>query len=248
MKELDCAIQRSKIIISKYKELLPNTIYFDGWVTSNVAYPSKTTLTHLYDHYRSSKGKSDYKVAEIGIGGGVTSCAIAEIIKEAGELHLFDFHESVIKIKKILNLEGYENIVPHGNSFKLQDSYNFGLLDIIRTNGPGYFDYIYLDGAHTFPVDALAFFLCDILLKPGGLIDFDDYGWTIGGHIKSWKEKYDPKRSIYDGVGSFCSFMEASFTEKQLEEKHVALIVDDLVKKTGRYEEIKENRIFKKRF
>jgi len=40
------------------------------------------------------------------------------------------------------------------------------------------FDLCYVDGAHSWFVDALAFFLVDRLLRPGGWIIFDDLEWT----------------------------------------------------------------------
>jgi hypothetical protein len=40
-------------------------------------------------------------------------------------------------------------------------------------------DYVFLDGAHTFAIDALTFFLTDRLLKIGGHFDFDDYSWKL---------------------------------------------------------------------
>jgi predicted O-methyltransferase YrrM len=40
------------------------------------------------------------------------------------------------------------------------------------------YDFVFLDGAHTWPVDALAFACLDKLLVPGGWILFDDLGWA----------------------------------------------------------------------
>ena len=40
------------------------------------------------------------------------------------------------------------------------------------------FDFVYLDGAHNWFVDGLAFFLADRLLRPGGWIILDDIDWT----------------------------------------------------------------------
>jgi predicted O-methyltransferase YrrM len=39
------------------------------------------------------------------------------------------------------------------------------------------YDFVFLDGAHTWDVDALAFASVDRLLKPGGWILFDDLDW-----------------------------------------------------------------------
>ncbi|HWI70644.1 MAG TPA: class I SAM-dependent methyltransferase [Baekduia sp.] len=42
------------------------------------------------------------------------------------------------------------------------------------------YDFVFIDGAHTWDVDALAFALVDRLLKPGGWILLDDLDWKLG--------------------------------------------------------------------
>lgn len=46
------------------------------------------------------------------------------------------------------------------------------------------FDFCYLDGGHNWGDTGFAFFLLDKILKPGGLILFDDFNWTAEG--KEW--------------------------------------------------------------
>jgi predicted O-methyltransferase YrrM len=41
------------------------------------------------------------------------------------------------------------------------------------------FDFVFLDGAHTWDADGLAFLLVDRLLKPGGWILLDDLDWKL---------------------------------------------------------------------
>lgn len=41
------------------------------------------------------------------------------------------------------------------------------------------FDFVFLDGAHTWDADGLAFLLVDRLLKPGGWILLDDLAWKL---------------------------------------------------------------------
>ena len=50
---------------------------------------------------------------------------------------------------------------------------------LLISNPPPIYDYIYVDGSHAWEIDGLAFFLLDRLLKPGGYMDFDDYGWSM---------------------------------------------------------------------
>ena len=120
-------------------------------------------------------------IAEIGVDQGATSEAILGWLDGRGVLHLFDFDDRLSSVAERLRGKGLTNFVTHGNSRRMLDSYNWSLMTLLQDSPAPFFDYIYLDGAHTWAVDALAFFLVDLLLKPGGYIDFDDYYWTIDG-------------------------------------------------------------------
>jgi predicted O-methyltransferase YrrM len=56
-------------------------------------------------------------------------------------------------------------------------SYNWFLMDCIREGRK--FDFCFLDGAHTWEVDGLAFYLVNECLVPGGMIIFDDLDWSF---------------------------------------------------------------------
>jgi hypothetical protein len=90
-------------------------------------------------------------------------------------MHLFDFTERLDELSSDLRRLGYFNIECYGNTSKHWDSHNWTLAKFLLEGKEGIYDYIYVDGAHTFAVDGLAFFLCDRLLKPGGFLEFDDY-------------------------------------------------------------------------
>ena len=90
------------------------------------------------------------------------------------------------------------------------------------------FDYIYLDGAHTWAIDALAFFVADLLLKPGGYIDFDDYSWTIDGSPTVNPRVYPRIREMY--------------TDEQMQTRQVASIVELLVRRPERDERDRVDR------
>ncbi|MGL5809687.1 MAG: hypothetical protein ACRCYQ_07075, partial [Nocardioides sp.] len=47
-----------------------------------------------------------------------------------------------------------------------------------QRQGEWVFDFAFIDGAHSWFVDGLAFFLVDKLLKPGAWVLFDDLDWT----------------------------------------------------------------------
>jgi hypothetical protein len=172
-------------------------------------------------------------IAEIGVGQGATSEAILDWLDGRGVLHLFDFDDRLSTVTDRLRGKGLTNFVTHGNSHCLLDSYNWSLMTLLKDSPAPPFDYIYLDGAHTWAIDALAFFLVDLLLKPGGYIDFDDYSWTIDGSPTVNPRVYPRMREMY--------------TDEQMQTRQVASIVELLVRRPGRYKEVVPNKIFRKR-
>lgn len=58
-------------------------------------------------------------------------------------------------------------------------SYTWRMMKFLEAGRAGTFDFVYLDGAHNWQVDGLAFYLSEKLLRPGGWILFDDLNWTF---------------------------------------------------------------------
>jgi hypothetical protein len=90
-----------------------------------------------------------------------------------GELHLFDFTDTIEKVATRLCDLGYRKIVAHGNSHKALDSYNCSLMQLLQKHSKPIFDYVVIDGAHNWAHHALAFLLLDRFLKSGGYVDFN---------------------------------------------------------------------------
>ena len=170
--------------------------------------------------------------AEIGIYRGETARHIADLLAGAGEIHLFDFEDRVAPVAAELREAGHQNVVAHPNSRRLMDSYNWSLMQLLAEHGRPVFDYVFLDGAHTWALDALAFLLVDRLLKPGGYVDFDDYGWTIARSPSMRPQAFPDVRRLY--------------TDEQIERPQVALVVDLLVRSHPGYTEVVPNKIFRK--
>jgi len=57
-------------------------------------------------------------------------------------------------------------------------SYTWRLMKMLQQDPTPRFDLCYIDGAHNWFVDALAYFLADRLLRPGGWMVLDDLYWT----------------------------------------------------------------------
>jgi predicted O-methyltransferase YrrM len=192
----------------------------------NVPGPNQTTI----DRVRESGARV---VAEIGIYEGATSEGIARVLAERdGELHLFDFEDRVREVAERLGREGLCRVVGHGNSRKIMDSYNWTLGKLLAESEPPRFDYVFIDGAHLWGIDALTFFLADRMLTVGGHVDFDDYHWSL-----ALSETMRP---------AALPATAAIHTAEQIEAPQVALLVDLLVRTDPRYEEVVAEKIFRK--
>jgi len=171
-----------------------------------------------------------FTYAEFGIYEGNTARNICQIFPNA-TLFLFDYETNIERTRR--NLSGFENrIFYFSNTQRYNDSYNWALAKLIRSNGTsGIFDYCFLDGAHTFVVDALCFVLCDRLLRVGGYMDFDDYEWRLRG------SSLDP---------AAVPAIRQQYTDEQIDTRQVELIVETLVRTDVRYKEVVPNKIFQK--
>ena len=170
--------------------------------------------------------------AEIGVYRGDTAARVAELLAGEGELHLFDYEDRVAPVAAALRAAGHANVVVHANSRRLLDSYNWSLMRVLAAHPEPLFDYVFLDGAHTWALDALAFCLIDRLLRPGGIVDFDDFHWTLGESPSMRPEVFPDVLELYTG--------------EQIEARQVALVVDLLVRRDARYEEIVPAKAFRK--
>jgi predicted O-methyltransferase YrrM len=172
------------------------------------------------------------RYAEIGVYEGDTALAIANVLDGTGVIHLFDYEDRVEAVLARLRAAGHPGVVGHANSRRLMDSYNWALMRVLRERGGPVYDYVFLDGAHTWAHDALAFLLVDRLLLPGGYIDFDDYNWTLRASPSMNPQAFPDVERLY--------------SEEQIDTCQVALVVDLLVRGNTGYEEVVENKVFRK--
>jgi predicted O-methyltransferase YrrM len=171
-------------------------------------------------------------IAEIGIYNGYSSEGLARFLDGRGELHLFDYDFKVSAVLRKLNAAGFRNVRGHPNSSKTLDSYNWSLMKVLQEHREPLYDYVFLDGAHTWNLDALAFLLVDRLLKVGGFVDFDDHSWSL-------------RKSPYLNPLAYPQTAQ-QYTQEQIDAEHVRLILDLLVRRDPRYEEVVANKIFRK--
>ena len=173
--------------------------------------------------------------AEIGVYEGHTAEKVASILsRRRGTMYLFDFDDRVLPLKQrldALRLPDLE-IKACSNTHKDSDSYCWSLMKLLKEHREPIFDYVFLDGAHTWELDGFAFLLADRLLRPGGTIDFDDAGWSLE-ISPSLNPRAFPRTA-------------RRYTDEQIKTAHVDLIVDLLVKRDPRYREIVANKIYRR--
>jgi predicted O-methyltransferase YrrM len=192
----------------------------------NVVGPNERTVAFF-----AASGCRRY--AEVGVYKGHTAARIAAVLAGEGTIDLFDYADRVEPVAAALRDAGHANVVAHGNSRRLLDSYNWSLMRVLAQDPQPSFDYVFLDGAHTWAHDALAFLLADRLLAPGGYVDFDDYRWTL-------RASPSMNPSAFPDI-------ERLYTDEQIDGRQVALVVDLLVREDPRYEEVVADKIFRKR-
>jgi SAM-dependent methyltransferase len=132
---------------------------------------------------------------ELGSGFGTTSCIMAAAVKanNGGQVVAVDrtLYESV-------NPKILKEHTQVGDALQVVIDplgYNWYLADLIAANTENnicnpIFDFCFLDGAHQWEPDALAFSLVAKLLKPGGWIVFDDINFVLRGCIPNWREEF----------------------------------------------------------
>ncbi len=129
------------------------------------------------------------KFAEFGVWKGATTGQLARFLDNKGELHLFDYDDTVGELKEKLEQAAFTNVTAWGNSYRYLNSYNWNLRQILENHPHLRFDYIFLDGAHTWAVDALSFLLCDLLLSSTFSIFHPRGRQVITQKISSWAMK-----------------------------------------------------------
>jgi predicted O-methyltransferase YrrM len=138
---------------------------------------------------------------ELGFAHGVGSVYIASALEANGRGHLISVDVPSALERTPLASDLVEQAgLTHRASFVIEPtSYTWFLHRVLREQlresaiDP-LFDFVFLDGAHTWDVDGLAFFLIDKLLKPGGWILFDDLYWRLDA--ERWPDVPEAQRSI----------------------------------------------------
>lgn len=126
-------------------------------------------------------------ILELGFAHGSSTAYIAAAVLELGgdaritSIDRDDARERVPNAETVLRQLGLDERV---DLVYANTSYTWELMKLIQARTANartepLFDFAFIDGAHSWETDGLAFFLVDKLLRPGGFILFDDVHWTF---------------------------------------------------------------------
>ena len=160
---------------------------------------------------------------ELGFYHGKSSILIASVFEEIGEGHLTTFDLEIAREKdpNIIQLLNDYNLSHRVTPVFCERSYTWELAKIIKETNEPVFDFCYLDGAHTWDNTGFGFFLIDLLLKPGGIIIFDDLNWTIN-------KSPAYKKALSEGKDPY-----AQYSEDEKNSPAVRMVVEELVQTRG---------------
>jgi predicted O-methyltransferase YrrM len=165
------------------------------------------------------------EVLELGFAHGTSAAYIAAALDEKGSGHL----TTIDRPKALENRPNVEELLESLDLRRwvtpvVATSYNWELMRMVeqatrdRETRPC-LSLCFIDGAHSWETDGLAFLLVDRLLRPGSWIVFDDVKWTFASS-PSLRE----------------SARVAAMPEEERVEQQVRKVVDLLVRTTPGYE------------
>jgi len=191
-----------------------------------ISAPSNHAIELVQQILRSNPAPT---VCEIGVGIGATSLELCRVLAGNGQIFFFDYEDTLQSLATDLEKHGFYNFKTFGCRRKRFQSYNWPLAKLLlkmRQEGQkGIIDFAYLDGAHTFHHDAPAALMLKDLLKPEGVILFDDYDWSLADS-PSLKPTVNPTfrkwfKFVIDTIHT-----KRNYDNEQLMMPHVKLICD----------------------
>lgn len=136
----------------------------------------------IYDFILQNKINN---ILELGFLHGTSTCYMAGALEELGKGNIITIDNQDTKdVKPSINQLLTElNLINYVRPIFATTSYTWELMKLIEENTKDgtckpVLDFCFIDGAHNWETDGLAFFLADKLLKPGSWILFDDLDWT----------------------------------------------------------------------
>lgn len=137
-------------------------------------------------------------ILELGFFHGKSSAYIAAILEDRGKGHLTTMDKANARtrspsITEVLDQVGLAHRV---TPIFAEQSFTWELGELLQESAEPRFDLCYLDGGHTWDTTGFAFFLVDMLLRPGGVIVFDDMDWIAAASPRGGKHVPESQKTI----------------------------------------------------
>lgn len=214
----------------------------------------------IYDFIR--RIKPDH-ILELGFFHGKSTCYMAAALEEngGGVITTIDSRQAKNLSPNIQNVLAKARLEKYVNIIYSDISYNWELMKIIQDHSDkphscdSIFDLCFIDGAHTWNTDGLAFFLTEKLLRPGGWIIFDDVDWSYSKSpslrnspfVKKLPDEYRDTQQVQN-VFTFLVQQHPSFTDFKVSREARGTALGWARKKDGHESAIsKKDEIDKKR-
>jgi predicted O-methyltransferase YrrM len=156
-------------------------------IFDELRFPALTSPDEGEKLYRFVRDSPVHDIVELGFAHGTSACYMAAALDERkeGRITTIDRESARAREPNIHVMLERTGLSDYVEPVFAATSYNWELLKLIErqmkdgTTEPC-FDFCFIDGAHSWETDGLAFFLVDKLLRPGGWILFDDLHWSYG--------------------------------------------------------------------
>jgi predicted O-methyltransferase YrrM len=127
------------------------------------------------------------EIVELGCAHGTSTAYLAAALdaKAAGLVRTFDREDAREREPNLFTVLRHVGVDRRVKPTLSRSSYTWELMKLLEERTEGdvthpLFDFCFLDGAHTWETDGLAFLLVHKLLRPDRWIVFDDVNWTLG--------------------------------------------------------------------
>jgi predicted O-methyltransferase YrrM len=127
------------------------------------------------------------EIVELGCAHGTSTAYLAAALdsKDAGLVRTFDREDAQEREPNLFTVLQHVGVQDRVKPMLSKSSYTWELMKIVEERTEGVvthplFDFCFLDGAHTWETDGLAFLLVDRLLHPDRWVVLDDVNWTLG--------------------------------------------------------------------
>ncbi len=147
-------------------------------IVDGIPHMSRRNGRRVYDHVIQNEL---HRVLELGTHHGVSTCYLGAAVDELGGGSVVTMDRLIAKnlepnVEELLARTGLSHVV---TAIYAERSFTWNLREMLAQPEPPQFDFVFLDGGHTWDVTGFSFFLVDRLLAPGGWLLFDDIQWSL---------------------------------------------------------------------